>query len=172
MANQDPNILSPAMMRAIHAAGRQAGLDHDALHDAMRQRWPAKASLRELTTDEAWTFLRGLSNQKCEIGNQKSRVRPRGRTRDPEITPLATPKQRRFLRELLERLSGPEAAYGFVCMVLGGVNKIDLGATWDQVVAIPTTMTEARKAINRAIGELKRRGMWTDSGSELMAHSS
>lgn len=183
-------------MRIIHAEGHKRGLDHAALTEGASLGYQV-SSLSELTLPQLRDYIQRLGtrgrvpgsgdrgpgseergsrqhtgerrreNKPANAGRTK---RPSGKRRPEGVVWLPTPKQRKFIADLLEQLFGghPDplaAAAGYVEAKIGyRESRIpDTESRTPSFAAIAAAIETGKQAsllINSLVGEIKRRGLW------------
>ena len=152
-------------LRRIHAIGKDLGLDHDALRDLARTRWPQLVSLGELTTGQCIDLYRSLEKRLPE-DQRPRRQAPRGKVRPEGVTAMASPKQRWRIRVWLDQLLAQQGmtlpmVLAIARQAVGDQLLIDGAPVSTQQIADGvTTDADARVMIKTLFGELRRRGLW------------
>lgn len=68
--DDDPALIDAAGMRKVHAVGKDAGLDHDAIHALALEVFPGIESTKQVPSEHLDDFLRAIETRGAELAAQ------------------------------------------------------------------------------------------------------
>lgn len=166
------------LMRIIHAEGHKRGLDHAALTEGAALGYQV-SSLSELTLPQLRDYIQRLGTRgrvpeertgerrrENEPANAGRTKRPSGKRRPEGVVWLPTPKQRKFIADLLEQLFGghPDPLAAGTAYARSKIGpELPANALFSDLAGLAEAITTGKAAsilINSLVGEIKRRGLW------------
>ena len=144
MAQISDRPITPAQVRAIHVALHALGIDDAAYRERLQHGWGVR-SCKELTRRQASGLLASLGVRPAQRGapDRSAASSPSRPAREPGVTRLPSPAQRRLIAELSREVDWREPD-GYPLWLAGNMGLVRV-ATADQAGRV----IEGLKAIRR-----------------------